>query len=600
MLRTSPNLKIKLLANFIFVLPFITLIFLFSVSPRGFEIADEGFHLLASKFPMEVQFWPNVAHIYTGVMFQIVRGNIIALRMLNETLLFSSATLFFFGLFKLLTTIYPDIKHFTIEKKILWAMMSLGSLFYFIYFDTTPSYNSLNAILLNTTVGLFCFTLANLNEKTLSIKINSLSFLNGLFLGITLLVKFPTSITLIGLFAGLLLIWPQISNRFVTGVWMMVGTAVWILLHTLFFQSAENLWDSLHQGVQVFLTFGLHKPGYCFQHYSEEIINLIQNGFLDFLATGFVPLLCFLIFFRYLENKTRLFTFLSLDLLIFFCLQALQAIHLKFYRGGDENSILLMQVYTGWLLLLSFTTLLILFCKKNFNVTLASKRASLIILFLLALPFAGAMGTANIITLNLAQYMAAWFAFMWITLLIMSIACNSRWLITGGACILTLFATCQIISSGFIDPYNLNTPIQHQTKITPIGVPVTYLKLDRNTHEFFIQINQLAKSHGFKPGDDILAFNDMAGVVFALGGKSPVVPWYMSLPNSKKTNGWLLQQASLTRLKKAFILENKHGQDFMPDLNQVGLHFPRDYILCGEVSMPISHEWLRLWKPKSI
>jgi hypothetical protein len=590
--KPSADRIFKIIAIVLFLSSFLTLAFLISVSQKGFDITDEGFHLLASQFPKEVEIWSNVAHIYTGLMFSLVGYSIIALRILSELMLFTSASFLFWGLLSLTSAIYPAMTRFYSFKIISWSMICLGALFYYIHFDTTPHYNTLNTILLNMTAGFLCFSLACLSAGKLKFAALN-SFLAGISIGIILFAKFPTAISLTLLCTFILLIWPKISrnSRFLAIGMLALGISAWFLVHISFLQSWALFWHTIHNGIHIFLVIGLHSPTYCFQHYVPEISRMIANAFMDFWK---IYLLFFIgVLVTYLLKRVISGAYF----IILILLAGWNSMMLHFYRGGSINSMLLMEFYTGWLLLLLFFTLFTFIYQKKWG---ANKQLLVLSLLLLALPFAGAGGTANIITLNLTQYMAPWCGLMAILLLFLAYSYHNRWIFLSGAGVISAFACSQIISAGFIAPYKLNTTIQYQTVPTAIGFPATYLQLDPATSEFFAQIKQIAKSHGFKPGDDILSLCDTPGIVFALGGKSPVVPWYTTLPNAKIVNERILQQAPLARIKRAFIVQNENGAEAMPDLSKLGITFPADYVLCGQVIWPLTGEWVRLWKPKQL
>lgn len=596
------NYIYRMLTASIFLTTFITLFFLFSVSQRGYDIADEGFHLLASQFPLEVKAWTNVAHFYTGLMFNAVGKNIVFLRMLSEALIFISATWFSMGLIRLVSTINIFELYMNQFKIMTWSMMCLGGLFYYIHFDTTPSYNTVNAMMLYMASGFVCFSLAPShfnNKKNFNLKMINALFA-GLCLGITLLVKFPTAFTLFGLFFVLFIIWPGLSkvSRFAHISMLMLGMFLGILCHIAFLEPWQHLWRTFNDGLHTFLSFGRHTPSSCVIRYIGEICDIFVNA-IHYFWKIYLLLVLPLVF-----RKSR-YHFLNngIFFIILLIIAGLYSFHIHFDQGGTIHSIQLVTLYFAWIMLMILSCIMGYIQKKS--EMLHSQNYAMLRLFILAaflwlLPFAGAIGTANIITLNLTQYMAAWFGLMIILLLMLAHFYEQKWIFMTGTVLISVFASSQIISSGYIAPYNLNTTIDKQTVATGIGFPRTFLKLDHASSHFFNQLNLIAYRHGFKPGDDILAFCDMPGIVFALGGKSPIVPWYLTLANAKITNLWFLQQAPLERIKKAFILENEKGAALgMPDLAQLGIKFPSDYELCGEVIWPLTGEWVRLWKAKS-
>jgi len=412
-------------------------------------------------------------------------------------------------------------------------------------------------------------------------------------IGIDFLIKFPTAISLTVLFTIVLIIWPQ-ANRHRKHLiqkisLLLLGIVTWILLHSLFLQPLATLWNTIFHGIQTLLTYGAHKPLYRLQYYTLEIIQLITYSLINFWEIYLALLAGLLITY-----------WGGLYFIPLFFLAALHSFTLDFYKGGSIQSISLVNIYTAWLLLFLFSVIMTLIQQNKliiFKNSITAKRLLIISMLLLLLPFAGAVGTANVITLNLTQYMAAWFGLMIILLSVLTYCYNNQWIFLSGTLTISLFAACQIISAGFIAPYDLNKPIQYQTIPTAIGNPPTYLKLDIATHEFFNQLNQIAKGNGFKPGNDIFTFGTMPGAVFALGGKSPVVPWYFA---TKEINERLLLQASPQRLKNAFILQNATSLMNMPNLAKFGIKFPENYILCGQLTWPLTGEWVRLWKPKNL
>jgi len=202
-----------------------------------------------------------------------------------------------------------------------------------------------------------------------------------------------------------------------------------------------------------------------------------------------------------------------------------------------------------------------------------------------------------------------WFALLMMFLMVLSLLHDGKWIFHCGACIIGIFACSQIISGALMEPCRLKTGMFGQTVPTDIGVPATRLMLDPAASDFFKRIQEAARAHGFKPGDDVLAFSDLAGVVFSLGGKSPCITHYTSgYQGSHAANEMTLSLIPEKRIKKAFILQNVSGKswrgrvdkgtDGFPDLKKFGIDFPGDYILCGEATGTYYDDLIRLWKPK--
>jgi hypothetical protein len=163
------------------------------------------------------------------------------------------------------------------------------------------------------------------------------------------------------------------------------------------------------------------------------------------------------------------------------------------------------------------------------------------------------------------------------------------------------FASSQILFGCLNNPYRLNSGVLHQSMKTEIGYPASNLLLDTRANRFITELRRLATIHGFKPGDDMLAFYNMPGAVFCLGGRSPGYPWFFGgYKGSKHFAEKALSRIPRDRLRKAFVLQNGIKTFEMPDLSRFGINFPFDYDLFGRLSAPNgnSEEQILLWKPK--
>ncbi len=106
---------------------------------------------------------------------------------------------------------------------------------------------------------------------------------------------------------------------------------------------------------------------------------------------------------------------------------------------------------------------------------------------------------------------------------------------------------------------------------------------------------------GFAAGNDILAFFNMPGVVFALGGRSPGGPWYNGgYPGDRESNAFLLELAGRARVRAAYILENTTEAKVAELLAAFGARFPQDYRLCGSALWPQTGATVRLWKSSTM
>lgn len=173
---------------------------------------------------------------------------------------------------------------------------------------------------------------------------------------------------------------------------------------------------------------------------------------------------------------------------------------------------------------------------------------------------------------------------------------------------LTLF--CHLWLGGVQAPYRQGKPLYQQTKeVSFTSERLTHF-LDGKTGSMVNQTKSLLREAGFQKGDDILAFYNLPGIVFAVGGRSPGLGWYRDPENSfvhegigidlKNRTEQALMQVREERLKTAYIIQTTDSQSFAPILAKRGINFPADYRPLGKVPKP-SHigggGFLMLWAP---
>jgi hypothetical protein len=216
----------------------------------------------------------------------------------------------------------------------------------------------------------------------------------------------------------------------------------------------------------------------------------------------------------------------------------------------------------------------------------------LVIAFLAALPLAGAFGTRNPVNINLIHHLGPALALFLLLLVDVARRLGGSSVLVGGGLLAAAFGCAQIIVAGARDPYDMK-PILTNTVATEVGVPPTVLKLDPERSQLIEGLGELARENGFQPGGDILAFYAIPGLVFALGGRSPGVPWFAGdSPLRRPAAEFVLASIPQERLRKAFVLQNTPFTGSVPDLGKFGMRFPDDYVLCGKVESTL------LWKPR--
>jgi len=582
----------------------IVLGFLISISDRGLEITDEGMYLLGSRLSNEIPLYITAAHWYTGMLFALVKYNVVYLRLLWLPFVLLSAAVFYLGFWQVTRLIRPSNTWKAKQHIFAFCFLSLGALYVYVTTFRTPYYNQLNAFALTTSSGLVLLGISLLEKQKVNSRGTMLSlFSAGICAVMSFFVKFPTGICLFALFPLFLLCWPrlQIKRRLFALLWLTLGIASGFVLHFIIFESFSSWLRMMRMGLEYtkILESG-HGSGLLMWYY-QNVLQMSFNAFNYFwplhtaLIGGFA-------FFHILRRLGKEMPRLPIVFLVaVFVAAAVKSYSLGLHYGGFNCT--MFESHEAWsFLLFSAAMLSFLYRRDLVQIELNAidwRCLSLLILFLAALPFCGAVGTGAWLGDGIIYNMAPWFGLMLLLLELISWAHRRLSIRDIGILLIGALACVQVISAYLLSPHRLNAGILQQSVPTDISYPVSQLKLDPKTCKFINTMRNLATQNGFKYGDDLLAFYNMPGLVFALGGKSPGTLWYSGgYKGSIAAAEYALSLVDPERLKNAFILQEPNP---MPDLSKFGIDFPGGYELCGSVtvSVPVFSHSVKLWKPLS-
>lgn len=219
---------------------------------------------------------------------------------------------------------------------------------------------------------------------------------------------------------------------------------------------------------------------------------------------------------------------------------------------------------------------------------------------LFGLPFVTAAGTTHRIYINALLHLGPFFALIAVVGLAVARRQRSWWPWIGALVLTVGVALSQFFHGGFLVPYRLPESLGRMQEAVEIGVPPTRLRVDAETARFTREMQELLARAGFEPGDDLLAFFDMPGVVFAMGGKSPGRPWYF--PNygeqGERENLAALRIAGRERIARAIILQGNYDPRVGEYLRTLEISFPEDYERIGETWQPYRNWMVTVWRPK--
>jgi hypothetical protein len=570
-------------------------------SNKGLNIMDEGFYLLQAQYPDEVIASHTSYYYYSAFIFKLTGYNVVAFRLLGLFLMFVSTSIFYFGflnMLKLTGLSFPQTRSFQIN---CWAFLGLGMMLYysaFIQHRLSLSYNMLNTVALYCALGLFFLGVRFEKDPGERRLLSSVAFLlTGAFIGISFFSKFPTAIILLVMFS--LFSATLVVNR--DGHAMMLiltGFFLWLLFHFTIFQTPPEWWGNFNRS-QVFMK--RYDPSSLIINYCHQFLDLLKASLGGVYLTNILLVSGFALLV--VLEKTKII-FKSKKILLFLLVFMLAGIEL--YTKVSEPGawgINVINLYTSWLFLLLIAVILnTLYNWINYKSVIKTWMPLLpLCLLFFCSPFAASIGTANIININLVWHLAPWFGLMFVFMIVLSGPENGKILIPAGTLIIGVFVAAHILYGAVkpAAPYQADG-ISRLTEPTAIGTPATSLKLDVETSRFYRDIRRAARENGFREGEDLLAFFDMPGLVFAMGGKSPGLTWYFGnyYAGANDATEYVLGFVSPKRLKKAFVLQSSENQK-LPDLGKFGIKFPQEYVLCGAFLFPGKNDKIYLWKPRN-
>lgn len=570
-------------------------------SDRGLNFFDEGYYLLASRHPEDVLAWSNAAHVYTGRLFAAVGYDVVLFRLTGLALLLGSGGVLSLGVSRLRGSLGlgPSGR---LERAADLAFIQLGVLLYYNLFLPSPSYNLLNAAALNVAAGLVALVLARPEGGP------PLALLGvGLAAGLSFFVKFSSGLSLLVLAGGVLGVWPgpARSSRIRAGAWIAGGFALWLVLHFALLQSPPVWWRMTRHGYAHLVAaeprYGLASLG---RYWTT--LSLLPGAGLgllrdidSLLAAGLVVLAVAARLDRPLPVPAG--ALVTAALLAAGWRSWRSDLHWKGGFFGEPFA----DFYAAWtvLLLVALAGSLLLPGSAR-RVTASPLRLLLAAGLLGVLPFVGAVGTRDTITILVLANMGPYFAVLLLALALLARISGSRLVLPVGTLVLGLFAGAQVGLRGMWQPpYGLGGSTLAQTVPTEVGVPGTTLGLSATRSARLAYLRALARDCGFRPGDDVLAFYNMPTAVFALGGRSPGVPWYV--PGRRRIGAPAETVFALVpreRLRRAFVLRMLSGPlryRRLPKVVRSELGFPAAYTPCGRLPGIYERGSIELWKPRA-
>jgi hypothetical protein len=548
--------------------------------PRGFNITDEAFYLLNYRYPSEYEANFSSFHLIITRLLGVTDAPLSTYRALGLAAVGVGGTAFGLSLSAWLRALSPaDRRGWLTNPSLVVGYVLLGALLIACVFPVTISYNVLNTLFLllaaaGVLVALRCGP-ATGGRWLLTA---------GLALGLDFFIKGSTAVLLGLSILGLLgWCWRRSGVLLRALLWLGTGLAMGAGLF-FFLVQAPGTW--LHNFLQESAVIG-RQGGY---RMGDLLPNYLASAIatLAFLVYPMGPALLALSWLAWWWPRRKPAFWSGAVAMALLggvaAFMAWQALHRLWYSTSISNHMETMS------LLLALVLLVATIVTIEASDSTPQAKAGCVVnspthwpvaLWLYSLPFLAAAGTINDLRLNTLVDMGPWFGLVLVLLAQPRPTRLPDWVMAGLLLLPAGFATEQIIWGTLWTPYTLSVPMPAQNQpLHSAGVRGTLL-VDAGTVAYVTQLEKLLAAGGFRPGDPLLAFYDLPGLVYLVGGVSPGASWYFA-----RRDGRNCHALDLTRipLQKACILLNQPlGPELQSCLREHGMDFPQNYRLVGEV-----------------
>ncbi len=573
-------------------------------SRRGWDFIDGGTYFLSYKYPSDVVDLHTSYHLPAGWFFRLVGENIVYFRLLSWLLVGAAVWVFKKGFLDHLRAIWPDDLMLSSEW-VFSTFLLLAGLAPFISAPAALTYNSLNVVCMFVAVGLLLSGSSRILKTASQNRRGWLEIAGAcLVTGIDLALKPTTSILLFGAMSCFCLLSPVIPLRFkaVLGGLIVACCTLGVAIIAIFLGS----WSALTLRLTDLLQISRNSA------YKHELLARVSGDFQNLgdliwsdLRLPMVAVLIAAIVVIAKPSTARSPRFMLggfgiaigvIWLGVATYERLWQAAHDYFLRAAISRLYLEAIIICGALIAL-FRLGSRRVAAHPTPVPGIAIHLALLSLLLVTLPFAGAFGTTNPIYLNAGFQASCWAAAVILLLVIIAQQFGVPMAVPIAILPIAIFATAQFINGDVLHPYGLRTNLFGQNTPTAVGSPSTSLLLDAPTSHFIQNTRQILEANGFKPGDDIFAFFNLPGLVFAVGGRSPIIPWYFGRIYAGNTiEESYMQMAGAERRRHAWVITQADATIFHEHYLRGGLNFPNGYEVIGDLTSPATAMDIKIWK----
>ena len=594
-------------------------------SRRGFDLTDEGYYWLnyaySGYYPISSGF------IFLGAkLVSSFHLDIVSLRWMRFLLLFAAHMVFAAAVVHWLTRSFSVFWESTWVKRFGFALLLASATMPYLWAPQTLSYNDWGAVfgLLIATAVLAVITAAENKSRSPLLQVVWLSVIVGFLLGWLAFAKWTSALGL-GVLLGVVGLCRFGRRRLLAGyLFGIVGGLVMAGVCLHLFCIDLRVYYRYAQEAAVLVAQTTHRPGEMVVAYSEQFLHthlrLLRNFWWCPLLLSIWP--------KIFYGTRRLQFGLARCCFIVGLFGAVVMLFaaLDFFQAAGKTS----RSLPGHLAIAGLVGAAWAACRfhgwrnqrmseeasspqpessgdpaKNrgfWRIKSGSGLAGVVLL--MGLPWAVAFGTGNHLLfpgahlgvawkgLFLAGFFAAW-----------SYRGLRAWCL-GLGLLSVVLSQAQFVDGYLIEPYRLKSSLLSQTQAVKILPRGSNLLFDSTTAAFLNDLTGKCLAAGLRPDQSIMAFYDLPGLPFLLGGVSPATPWYFGpegLPDHARKSLATSGRQPIPGgdgLKPFVLTSQKLDLGTVKTLREIGVEFPDGYTNLGTFHEPVSGKDIALWAPK--
>ncbi len=565
-------------------------------SDKGFDFTDEGLYLLVYQHPHEFPDSYTSYHRVGSIVYDLVGGNIIALRLVGFFLTALTTLYFSYALTWFLANKQLSLFENRNEQILLHIAVQGSVLSAYCWLPPTPNYNTMAGIGMLLSCGgiLAFFSSKNLQGSITKMSFGILAMGSGLILAFLAKGSSAVGIAVISflLLGACSLIEFKEKLIFVALVSLTVVAGAFCLF--FFMPGLFASWE-FFLGSLAALTEGNGAREIILRHWQESMDFAMRHlrsfVFPVLLALGVAIFARCRLFEQSRETKEKMVFWMVVGVLI---AEVVLLIVRDVFSAGIQGRTKSFIGYSSVFLLLLTLRVGLPGLVKSTSFQVGGFLVFL--LWLAVLPFVTAAGTTHKIFINALLHAAPLSAGILILAASIDKGLRKAVVLPWAGLLLGLLGFCQFLMGFVVTPYR-TAPKWTQTIPVEVGVPGTVLKLDPASAECIQKTKAILASAGFQPGDDILALYGLPGLVYAVGGVSPQRPWFFDNYGQigHEENLGALKRIPVERISKSFIIHTKSNTIAIEQLEKCKVSFSESFQQIGEIVIPPKNTSADIW-----